>query len=56
MAKCGFRLCFHGSFREKADAVKKEARVKGAFIRGVFTRYGYRYLVATRKPARRKKR
>ena len=47
--KCGDQVCFHGAFRNKADAVKKEQATPGAFIRGVpFAVGDYRYLVMTR--------
>lgn len=47
--KCGDLFCFHGSFNEKADAVRKEQSTPGAFIKFAATRRGFRYLVLTRK-------
>lgn len=46
--QCGNTFCFHGAFRKKAEAVEKEQKTRGAFIRNL--RYGpgdYRYTVLT---------
>ncbi|HLW52737.1 MAG TPA: hypothetical protein VKW06_07830 [Candidatus Angelobacter sp.] len=48
--KCGSKVCFHGLFKSKAKAVAKERKVKGFILR-----VKGRYLVMTRKPARRKR-
>jgi len=41
---------FHGAFTEKADAVKKERSIPGAFIKTLWFRSGPRYSVLTRNP------
>lgn len=41
----GKEFNFHGTFKSKAKAVKRESEVKGAFI----LERGDRYLVVTRK-------
>jgi hypothetical protein len=46
---------FHGAFAEKKDAMAKEAKVTGAFIKPVWYRDGMRYGVLTRNPRARKK-
>jgi hypothetical protein len=53
----GYGYMFHGAFSEKADAVKKERKTKGAFIKGTPTRAGYRYIVMSPRlnPIKRKK-
>lgn len=45
----GVQFMFHGSFKRKADAVRKEAEVPGAFIQRKKTKQGWRYLVLTAK-------
>lgn len=40
---------FHGAFREKADAVTKEAKVPGAFIKTMWYRDGPRYGVVSKR-------
>jgi hypothetical protein len=40
---------FHGAFREKADAVAKEAKTPGAFIKTVWYKDGPRYGVVTKR-------
>lgn len=49
MAKRGKKFVFHGAFATKKKAKKKEARVKGAFIRPVKIKRKTRYLVMTRR-------
>lgn len=53
----GYGMQFHGSFSDKADAVKKERKTKKAFIRGTPTKHGYRYIVMSPRtnPIKRKK-
>jgi hypothetical protein len=53
MAKCGEHVCFHGAYLRKSDAQRKEAKVKGSFIRFVLFRYGGRFVVMTRKKVKR---
>ncbi len=48
---CGRRVCFHGAFSSKADARRKERRVRG-FIRRLRIRGHVRYVVMTRKRRR----
>lgn len=43
----GYGFMFHGAFSKKADAVKKEKKRKGSFIKGMPTAKGYRYIVFT---------
>ena len=57
-AGLGYGYQFHGAFSEKKDAVAKERKRKGAFVKGVPTKHGYRYLVMsprTNPPKRKKK-
>lgn len=49
MAGKGKQFVFHGAFKRKADAVRKERRVKGAFIRKIKVRGQTRYAVMSRK-------
>jgi len=53
----GYGMMFHGAFAEKKDAVAKERKTKGAFIRGTPTKHGYRYIVMSPRtnPIRRKR-
>jgi hypothetical protein len=53
----GYGYMFHGAFAEKKDAVAKERKTKGAFIRGTPTRHGYRYIVMSPRtnPIKRRK-
>lgn len=59
-ARCGEKVCFHGAFRKKAEAVEKEKKTPKAFVKSL--RYGsgdYRYAVMTPRenpPKKRKKR
>ena len=41
----GYGFMFHGAFKEKKDAVAKERKTPGSFVRGTFTKQGHRYLV-----------
>lgn len=50
MSGKGRRVVFHGAFSEKAKAERKEARVRGAYLRRVELRSGgRRWLVLTRR-------
>lgn len=49
MAGKGKRVTFHGAFKKKADAVKKEKRIKGAFIRPIRVRGQKRFAVMSRR-------
>jgi hypothetical protein len=53
----GYGYMFHGSFVKKADAVAKERKTKGAWVKGTLTNKGYRYLVMSPRtnPIKRKK-
>ena len=46
---------FHGAYTEKADAVKKEQSIPGAFIRDVWYKTGPRYGVLTKNPRAKKR-
>lgn len=48
---------FHGAFAEKKDAVAKERKTKGAWIKGTPTKHGYRWIVMSPRtnPIKRKK-
>lgn len=54
----GYGFMFSGAYSEKKDAVAKEKKRKGSFIKGMPTRHGYRYVVMTPRtnPIRRRKR
>lgn len=41
----GYGYMFHGAFAEKADAVAKERKTPGAWVKGTMTKSGWRYLV-----------
>jgi len=49
VAKRGRKFTFHGAYGTKARAQRKEARVRGAFIRVTTIRGRRRYLVLTRR-------
>lgn len=54
----GYGYDFHGAFTEKEDAVRKEKKTPGSFIKGRPTQHGYRWIVMSprknpRKPRRR---
>ena len=53
----GYGYMFHGSFSEKKDAVAKEKKTKGAWIKPTLTNKGYRYIVMSPRtnPIKRKK-
>jgi len=57
-AGAGYGYMFHGSFSKKADAVAKEKKTKGAWIKSTLTNQGYRHIVMSPRtnPAKRKKR
>jgi hypothetical protein len=48
MAKSGRRVVFHGAFKSKAKAKRKERHV-GGYIKSAIVRGHRRYLVLTRK-------
>jgi len=52
----GYGYMFHGSFKKKADAVAKERKTKGAWIKSTLTNAGYRHIVMSPRtnPIRRK--
>jgi len=53
----GYGYMFHGAFKEKKDAVAKERKTKGAWIKPTLTNSGYRYIVMSPRvnPIKRKK-
>jgi len=53
----GYGYMFHGAFSEKKDAVAKERKTKGAWVRGTMTKNGWRYLVMSPRtnPIKRKR-
>jgi hypothetical protein len=53
----GYGYMFHGAFSKKADAVAKEKKTKGAWVKGTPTNQGYRYIVMSPRtnPIKRKK-
>jgi hypothetical protein len=53
----GYGYMFHGAFSEKKDAVAKEKKTKGAWIKPTLTNKGYRYIVMSPRlnPIKRKK-
>lgn len=56
-AGAGYGYMFSGAFAKKADAVKKESKRKGSFIKAVMYQSGMRYAVMTPRtnPVKRKK-
>ena len=54
----GYGFNFHGAFTDKEDAVKKEKKTPGSFIKGRLTRHGYRWIVMSPRtnPIPRKRR
>jgi hypothetical protein len=56
-AGAGYGYMFHGAFKDKKDAVAKEKKTKGAWIKGTLTNRGHRYLVMSPRtnPIKRKK-
>jgi hypothetical protein len=56
-AGAGYGYMFHGAFKEKKDAVAKERKTKGAWIKPTLTNSGYRYIVMSPRvnPIKRKK-
>jgi hypothetical protein len=50
----GYGYMFHGAFAKKADAVAKERATKGAWVKGVYTKQGHRYLVMSPRTNPRK--
>ena len=53
----GYGYMFSGAFAKKSDAVKKEKKRKGSFVKAVMMRSGMRYAVMTPRtnPIKRKK-
>jgi hypothetical protein len=51
----GYGFSLHGAFKNKADAVKKEAATKGAFIRPIMYKDGFRYVVMVPRTANPKR-
>jgi len=53
----GYGYMFHGAFNEKKDAIAKEKKTKGAWIKPTLTNKGYRYIVMSPRtnPIKRKK-
>jgi len=49
MAKRGRKVIFHGAFRAKAKAKRKEQRLKHAYVRQTRIQGHTRYLVLTRR-------
>jgi hypothetical protein len=54
-AGAGYGYMFHGAFKEKKDAVAKERKTKGAWIKPTLTNNGYRYIVMSPRTNPRKK-
>jgi hypothetical protein len=56
-AGAGYGYMFHGSFKDKKDAVAKEKKTKGAWIKSTLTNKGYRHIVMSPRtnPIKRKK-
>lgn len=56
-AGAGYGYMFHGAFAKKADAVAKEKKTKGAWVKSALTKHGWRYLVMSPRtnPIKRKK-
>jgi hypothetical protein len=56
-AGLGYGYMFHGSFKDKKDAVAKERKTKGAWIKSTLTNAGYRHIVMSPRtnPIKRKK-
>jgi len=52
----GYGYMFHGSFSKKADAVAKERKTKGAWVKSTPTNQGYRYIVMSPRTNPRKRR
>lgn len=53
----GYGYKFHGAFSKKEDAVKKESKTPGSFIKGSLTPRGYRWIVMSPRdnPVRRRR-
>jgi hypothetical protein len=53
----GYGYMFHGAFKDKKDAVAKEKKTKGAWIKSTLTNRGYRHIVMSPRtnPIKRKK-
>lgn len=49
MAKRGRKVVFHGAFKTKAKAVRKEGRVARSYIRKTRIKGHTRYMVLTRR-------
>jgi hypothetical protein len=44
-AGAGYGYMFHGAFKQKKDAVEKEGKTPGSWVKGVYTQQGHRYVV-----------
>jgi hypothetical protein len=55
-AGAGYGYMFHGSFKNKADAVAKEKKTPGSWVKSVYTNSGFRYMVMSPRtnPIKRK--
>ncbi|HKM99453.1 MAG TPA: hypothetical protein VJX23_02970 [Candidatus Binataceae bacterium] len=53
-AGAGYGYMFHGAFKDKKDAMAKERSTKGAWIKGVYTPQGHRYVVMSPRTNPRK--
>lgn len=53
-AGLGYGYQFHGSFKDKKDAVAKERKTKGAWIKSTLTNAGYRHIVMSPRTNPRK--
>ena len=53
----GYGYQFHGAFAEKKDAVAKERKTPGSWVKGTMTKNGWRYLVMSPRtnPIKRRK-
>ena len=49
MAGKGRKVTFHGAFKSKEDAVRKERSVKGSYIEEITVRGHKRYAVISRR-------
>jgi hypothetical protein len=56
-AGAGYGYMFHGAFKDKKDAIAKEKKTKGAWIKSTLTNKGYRHIVMSPRtnPIKRKK-
>jgi len=54
-AGAGYGYMFHGSFKDKKDAMAKERKTKGAWIKSTLTNAGYRHIVMSPRTNPRKR-